>query len=150
MLSKEKADELEIFEICRNSGDIKIGDCFTGINKKCMKYYSKAFLKKPCRCIGKVDDKQRIFVTEDKRCYFTVSDGWGEKNGVLTFVHLDNDMFFENPTGINELRDYIDSIPPAKSWISAMSGFSRRSWANRYLKALEEYEINHECIENGK
>ena len=104
-----------------------------------MKYYSKAILKKPCRCIGKTDDK-RIFVTEDRRCYFTISDGWGEKNGILTFVHLDNDMFFENPTGINELRAYVDSIPPAKNWIRALSNYSRRSWATRYLETLEEYE----------
>ena len=150
MLSKEKADEFEVFEICKNSRDINIGDSFIGINKRCMRCYSKAFLKKPCRCIGKVDDKQRIFVTDDKRCYFTVSGGWGEKNGVLSFVHLDNDMFFENPTGVNELRDYIDNIPPSKSWIRALSNHSRRSWATKYLETLEEYEKSHACIDAGK
>ena len=40
MLSKEKADELKIFEICKSSVDIEVGDYFTGINEKCMKYYS--------------------------------------------------------------------------------------------------------------
>ena len=145
MLAKDRMEELAILEICKNSGDIDVGDCFIGIDERCMNGYSKTFLSKPCYCIGKVDDKKRIFVTENKRCYFTVSGGWGEKDGVLTFVHLDNDLCFDYPTGINELRNYVDNIPDIpnrQSWTGAMINSSKKRMANMYLKALQEFEEN--------
>lgn len=142
MLSEELAIELDILEICKNSGDINVGDSFTGIDVRCMNGYSKTFLSKPCYCIGKVGDKKRVFVTDNKRCYFTVSGGWGKKDGVLSFVHLDNDLYFDYPTGINELRDYINNIPAAHSLTGAMISSAKKRRANMYLKALQEYEEN--------
>ena len=123
MLSEELAIELDILEICKNSGDINVGDSFTGIDVRCMNGYSKTFLSKPCYCIGKVGDKKRVFV-------------------VLSFVHLDNDLYFDYPTGINELRDYINNIPAAHSLTGAMISSAKKRRANMYLKALQEYEEN--------
>jgi hypothetical protein len=69
MLSEQKELEFEILEICKNSGDVNVGDRFDGV------MYNSEFGDRPCVCIGKTNNT-RLFVTEDKRCYFTVSGGW--------------------------------------------------------------------------
>lgn len=52
MLSKEKIFENKTYEICKNSGDINVGDHFKGI---LVKDDLCELSKKLCTCIGKIN-----------------------------------------------------------------------------------------------
>ena len=132
MLSKEYETRLEILEICKNSGDIDVGEHFSGV------MYSNELYNKPCVCIGKTE-RTRLFRTEDRTCYFTVSGGWGEKEGELVEIEIGSFLRFDKPSGIEEIRDYIDNMPAAHSRTGAIVNDSKRKTANMYIKALEKY-----------
>ena len=147
MLSEEKEIELEIFEICKNSGDVNVGDRFDGV------MYSRELGDRPCVCIGKTNS-YRLFVTEDKLFYFTVSDGWGVKDGKLAGVYISGRIRFEKPAGADEIRSYIKNLKPATSCSSAVYRHGYKTAAEMYLNALQKFEDNnneskgiqpHEC-----
>ena len=135
MLSEEKEIRLEILEICKNSGDVNTGDRFEGV------MYSSDLGNRPCVCIGKAE-KSRLFVTEDKRCYFTVSGGWGVKDGKLAAIDIYGRIRFDNPSGVEELRSYISGLKPPTSWSGAMLRYGRMVTVKSYLNALQKLEEN--------
>ena len=136
MLTKEKKLEFEILEICKNSGDIEVGDRFDGFyGYKCYdELYDRSFL-----CIGKRDNV-RLFTTMDKLYYFTVSGGWGEKDGKLVAIEIYGMLHFKVPSGADELRNYISSLKPATGYSSAMLRQARIKVAENYLEALQKFE----------
>ena len=133
MLSEEKEIELEILEICKSSGDVNVGDRFDGV------MYNSEFGDRPCVCIGKTNNT-RLFVTEDKRCYFTVSGGWGVKDGKLASVDIYGQLRFDKPSGADELRSYIKNLKPATSCATAALRHGYKTVAEMYLDALEKLE----------
>lgn len=135
MLSEEKEIELEIFEICKNCGDVNTGDRFDGV------MYNSELDDRPCVCIGKTENS-RLFVTEDKLCYFTVSGGWGVKDGKLAGVYISGRIRFEKPAGADELRSYIKNLKPATSCATAALRHGYKTVAEIYLNALQKLEEN--------
>ena len=135
MLSEEKEIGLEILETCKNSGDINVGDRFDGV------MYISDLGDRPCVCIGKTE-KSRLFVTEDKRCYFTVYYGWGEKGGKLAGVYISGRIHFDKPSGADELRSYINNLKPATSCATAALRHGYKTVAEIYLDALQKLEEN--------
>ena len=133
MLSEEKEIELEILEICKNSGDINVGDRFEGV------MYNSDLGDRPCVCIGKTNS-YRLFVTEDKRCYFTVYYGWGAKDGKLAGVYISGRIRFEKPAGADEIRSYIKNLKPATSCATAALRHGYKTRAEMYLDALQKFE----------
>ena len=133
MLSEEKEIELEIFEICKNSGDITVGDRFEGV------MYNSDLGDRPCVCIGKTNS-YRLFVTEDKLFYFMVSDGWGVKDGKLAGVYISGRIRFEKPAGADEIRSYIKNLKPPTSCVSAARRHGYKTVAEMYLEALQKLE----------
>ena len=133
MLSEEKEIRLEILETCKNSGDINVGDRFDGV------MYISDLGDRPCVCIGKTNS-YRLFVTEDKLCYFTASDGWGVKDGKLAGVKIGNLLRFDKPSGADELRSYIKNLKPATSCATAALRHGYKTRAEMYLDALQKFE----------
>ena len=133
MLTEEKKLELEILEICKNSGDIEVGDRFDGV------MYNTELGDRPCVCIGKTKSS-RLFVTEDKRCYFTVYYGWGEKGGKLAGVYISDRIHFDKPSGADELRSYIKNLKPPTSCATAALRHGYKTVAEIYLEALQKFE----------
>lgn len=133
MLSEEKEIRLEILETCKNSGDINVGDRFDGV------MYISDLGDRPCVCIGKTE-KSRLFVTEDKLCYFTVSGGWGVKDGKLAAIDIYGRIRFKKPSGADELRSYISGLKPPTSWSGAMLRYAHMTLARSYLDALQKFE----------
>ena len=133
MLTKEKELELEILEICKNSGDIEVRDRFDGV------MYNTELGDRPCVCIGKTKSS-RLFVTEDKRCYFTVYDGWGVKDGKLAGVKICSLLRFDKPSGADEIRSYIKNLKPATSCVSAVYRHEFKTIGEIYLEALQKLE----------
>ena len=133
MLSERKEQELEILEICKNSGDVNVGDRFDGV------MYNSDLVDRPCVCIGKTNS-YRLFVTEDKLCYFMASDGWGVKGGRLAGVKIGNLLCFDKPSGADEIRSYIKNLKPPTSCASAALHHGYKTRAEIYLDALQKFE----------
>ena len=134
MLPRAEVIKNEIYEICKNSPDVKIGQKFSGV------MYNDELRDKPCRCIGKREDFERYFVTEDELCYFTASDGCGEKDGYLYAVNIYGQLRFEKPTDRNGLRDFIKNFKRPESVVGAVRRHTETIAAGKYIKALEKYE----------
>lgn len=133
MLTEKKELELEILEICKNSSDIEVGDRFDGV------MYNTELGDRPCVCIGKTKSS-RLFVTEDKLCYFTVYDGWGVKDGKLAGVKICSLLRFDKPSGADEIRSYIKNLKPPTSCVSAALRHGYKTVAEIYLEALQKFE----------
>ena len=133
MLTEEKKLELEILEICKNSGDIEVGDRFDGV------MYNTELGDRPCVCIGKTKSS-RLFVTEDKRCYFAVYNGWGEKDRKLVAIYISGKLCFDKPSGADEIRSYIKNLKPATSCVSAVYRHEFKTIGEIYLEALQKLE----------
>ena len=118
MLSKRKEYRDEIYEICQKSGDVNINDHFTGVILSESKVYDKSYASTPCKCIGKIGSSERVFLTDDKLCYFSVTDGWGEKEGCL--VALEQGFVFRHDIPM-ELEDLKASVaePPETHGVAA-------------------------------
>lgn len=137
MLSKEEEKELELLEICRDSEDVNVGDHFSGVYGGWRDFVGESF-----SCIGKRGDKRRLFVTDDRKRYFAVSDGWGKKDGKLAIISVCNELEFNEPTGIEGLKEYIESLPEPHGMSSYYFYYSRKGYASLYIKALQELEEN--------
>ena len=133
MLSNDKRIQYETFEICKDSGDVEIGETFNGVMN------DTALNNEPCVCIGKLGD-ERLFRTEDRTCYFTVSDGWGKKDGRLVGMHIGNFLRFDKPSGIEEIRAYIKNREHPDSPNGATIGFGERAMARMYIDVLGQLE----------
>ena len=134
MLSKEKIFEHTTYEICKNSGDINIGDHFEGI---LVKDDLCELTKKPCTCIGKINDTERVFQSDDKLCYFSVKDGWGKFNGYLAALSTGFFLRFNAPTDLNGVRELINNPPPAKSMYGNMLRHSEITAAKMIIESVD-------------
>lgn len=89
MLSAKILNEKEIYEICQHSADISVNDRFKGALFFSAQQEDEYLSQTTVICIGKIDNTERIFRTEDKLCYFGVSVGWGVKDEYSAHVeHL--------------------------------------------------------------
>ena len=75
MLSAKILNEKEIYEICQHSADISVNDRFKGALFFSAQQEDEYLSQTTVICIGKIDNTERIFRTEDKLCYFGVSVG---------------------------------------------------------------------------
>ena len=120
MVSERKKKEMEIFTICQTSGDVNIGNRFKGAKFLSSVLYDNYYAKTPCICIGKIDNSERVFVTEDKLCYFSVTYGWGEKDGYLVALNQGFEFKHDQPMGIKELKEFITNSTEAHGFASHM------------------------------
>ena len=111
MLSKRKEYQNEIYEICKKSGDVSINDRFRGVQFSESALYDKYYAETPCVCIGKIGSSERVFLTDDKLCYFSVTNGWGAKDGYL--VALEQGFIFKHdvPMEIEDLKEFVANPP---------------------------------------
>ena len=136
MLPKAEVIKNEIYEICKNTPDVEIGQKFSGV------MYNDELGDRPCRCIGKYYDFERLFVTEDRLCYFIASDGCGEKDGKIYAVDICGQLRFEKPTDLDGLKAFVKNFSHADSFVGAVRRHTEKIVAERYIEALEELEEN--------
>ncbi|MDD6022565.1 MAG: hypothetical protein ACI4GA_02880 [Acutalibacteraceae bacterium] len=140
MLSAEKMKEKEIRKICLSSGDISVNDRFKGVSFSSERDYDENLSGKTIICIGKADDDERIFCTDDNLCYFGVSDGWGVENGHLVALSKTFCLHFDKPMGIDDLENYIKNKPEVHGFISHMALSSKISAIKKVLSAVKTNE----------
>ena len=138
MMSERKKKEMEIFAICQTSGDVNINDRFKGTKFLSSVLYDDYYAKTPCICIGKIGNSERVFVTEDKLCYFSVTYGWGEKDGFLVALNQGFEFKHDQPMGIKELKEFIANSTEAHGFASHMKQGLELAVAKKIIELLEK------------
>ena len=138
MMSERKKKEMEIFTICQTSGDVNIGDRFMGTRFLSSVLYDKYYAKTPCVCIGKIGNSERVFVTEDKLCYFSVTYGWGEKDGFLVALNQGFEFKHDQPMEIAELKEFVANPPEAHGFASNMKRGLEIAEAKKIIELLQK------------
>lgn len=138
MLSVKNLKKREFYEICHHSNDVSVNDRFKGALFFSEVQGDKRLSSTPVICIGKLGDNERIFRTEDKRCYFGVSEGWGVKDGYLFSLNEEFCLEFKKPMDVNDLKDYLKDPPVPHGFVSHMALGSKISLIKEVLPALEK------------
>lgn len=93
-------------------------------------------------CLGKPDEFRRIFVTDDRRRYFSVCNGWGKRDGKLVALNITDELIFEGPMGVKELREYIDDIPHASGLYENIFRDMKIKYIEQIIGFLQETEAD--------
>lgn len=140
MLSAKILNEKEIYEICQHSTDISVNDRFKGALFFSAQKEDEYLSQTTVTCIGKIDNTERIFRTEDKLCYFGVSVGWGAKDSYLVSLNKKFCLKFDEPMDIKELKAYLENPPVPHGFASCMAFASKISLIKKVLSVLETTE----------
>lgn len=140
MLSAKNLNKKEIYEICQHSADISVNGRFKGALFFSAQQEDEYLSQTTVICIGKIDNTERIFRTEDKLCYFGVSIGWGVKDDYLVSLNKEFCLKFNEPIGIKELKAYLENPPVPHGFVSHMSFASKISLIKKVLSVLETTE----------
>ena len=137
MLSKRKEYQNEIYMACQKSGDVNINDRFKGVRFLGSVFFEKYYETTPCVCIGKIGSSERVFLTEDKLCYFSVTGGWGEKDGFLVALSQGFEFKHDKPMEIDDLKKLISNLPEAHGFASHMKRGIEIGTAKKLISILE-------------
>ncbi len=138
MLSKRKEYQNEIYEICQKSGDVSINDRFRGVQFSESALYDKFYAEKPCVCIGKIGGSERVFLTDDKLCYFSVTDGWGKKDGYLVALNQGFVFRLDTPMELEDLKEFVADPPEAHGFAANMKRCAEIRIAKTIISILEK------------
>lgn len=137
MLSKRKEYQNEIYRICQKSGDVNTNDRFNGVRFFDSVLYEKYYETMPCVCIGKIDNSERVFLTEDKLCYFSVTGGWGEKDGFLVALSQGFEFKHDTPMELDDLKKFVSNPPEVHGFASHMKRGMEIGVAKKIINLLE-------------
>ena len=138
MLSKRKEYQNEIYEICQKSGDVSINDRFKGVQFSESALYDKSYAEMPCVCIGKIGGSERVFLTDDKLCYFSVTDGWGENDGYLVALNQGFVLRHDISMDLEELKEFVADPPEAHGFAANMKRCAEIRIAKIIISILEK------------
>ena len=137
MLSKRKEYRDEIYEICKKSGDVNVNDHFTGVIFSESALYDRSYASMPCKCIGKIGSSERVFLTDDKLCYFSVTDGWGEKDGYLAALGQGFVFRHDTPMELEDLKAFVAEPPEAHGFAANIKRCAEIRIAKTIISILE-------------
>ena len=137
MLSNKLKRERKIVSICEESRDFHVGDTFKKVvfaddDDEQIKtnigiYYC-----------GKVSGDEALFRTGDGRVYFSICNGWGEKDGIL--YGLEQGFFFDfghSTTEETTLTECKNSLGTYSTWGGAMAFQSRKGTLDTIAKVMK-------------
>lgn len=139
MLSKRKEYENEVYKICQKSGDINVNDRFAGVKFMLSVINDEYYSHLPCICIGKIDNSERVFVSEDKLCYFSVTSGWGQKDGYLVALNKGFEFKHDIPMELNDLKKFVSNPPEAHGFASHMKRGMEIDVAKKIINILDNH-----------
>ena len=140
MLSSKIKRERTIVSICEESREFLVGDTF---KKVVFAEGDDEKVKKSAgiRYCGKVSEEEALFRTGDGRVYFSVRDGWGEKDGVL--YGLEQGLFFDFGHATTEetiLSECESSLGTYSTWGGAMAYKARKGTLDTIAKVMKNRE----------
>ena len=138
MLSKRKEYQNEIYEICQKSGDVSINDRFRGVQFSESALYDKSYAEKPCVCIGKIGGSERVFLTDDKLCYVSVTGVWRKKDGYLVALNQGFVFRHDSPMELEELKVFVADPSEAHGFAANMKRCAEIRIAKTIISILEK------------
>lgn len=122
MVSKNITEKIRIYDICKNSGDIRPDETFRGIIIAHQGSFDTISTNTKIVCCGKVSDNELLLRTEDGRYYFSIYDGWGEEHGILYGLRFGIFFDFKHPTTTDIiLAECEANIGSYRTWGGAMA-----------------------------
>ena len=89
-------------------------------------------------CCGRIGDEEALFRTADGQYYFTVLEGWGEKNGSLFGIRIGWIHDFKHPTTVPEALALCRNNPSDYCSYAGMLAYRDRKYKfGEILKVLE-------------
>lgn len=126
MLSPTIIRKRQVLAVCENSRDIIPGDEFHGVRIAEPDDLVHLPLNPTIVCIGQLDVDEMLFSADNGRYYFTVIDGWGEKDQMLYGLEFGDYYDFKHPTttesAIEELE--MQAKPTFTTWGGAMKYYA--------------------------
>lgn len=138
MLSNKLKKERKIVSICEESRDFHVDDTF----KKVVFADDDDEQVKTTAGIsycGRVSGDEALFRTGDGRVYFSICDGWGEKDGIL--YGLEQGIFFDfgHPTTEDTiLAECEKGLGTYSTWGGAMAYQSRKGTLDTIAKVMKK------------
>ena len=135
MLSTKMKNKNRIISICENSDEIKVGDIFDGAE---FADESEGIKTKIVFC-GKISEEELLFRSLSGRFYFSISDGWGEKNGILYGIKKGFLFDFGHPTTEENITfECEQSLGTYHSSVGAMAYQSKKSVLDKIMIVINE------------
>ena len=101
---------------------VETGDVFRGIYFAEKPYWPKNDFSKQKVCVHGIAYEDELLVsTEKQRCFFTLRDGWGAKDGYLYGIRLGFFMDFGHSVTRDEIQEMMDN-PLEKNGVYARIG----------------------------
>lgn len=142
MLSQELLAKIHTYTVCERSGEIEVGDTFISVRF--------ADVAPSCDvsgiavvCCGKVSDDELLFRSEDGQYYFSVRDGWGEKDGVLYGISRGIFFDFGHPTSDETILAECESaLGEYHSWAGALAYQSKKHTLEKIAEVMRRTDNN--------
>ncbi len=137
MLSNKLKKERKIVSVCEESRDFHIGDTF----KKVVFANDDEQVKTNTGIsyCGKVSSNEALFRTGDGRVYFSICEGWGEKEGIL--YGLEQGIFFDFGHATTEesiLSECEKGLGTYSTWGGAMAYQSMKGTLDTIAKVMKK------------
>ena len=127
MLSKSLVWKNHVYSICEKSEDILPGATFSGVHLADHEEFDAIPKGVIIVCCGKISNHELLFRTEDGRYYFSLREGWGEKDGVLYGLGQGIFYDFKHATTPDTILAECDAaVGTYHTWGGAMAYQSRK------------------------
>ena len=128
--------------ICAKSADVAAGQEFSGCVFAHENSGTAPLKGKKVVCVGKIGDGERVFRTIDGKAYFSVTCGWGEKDGVLCGLSRGFCLPLAAPvTKPEDLQTLLDEPARPASFASALKEQARRSAIKKIIYAMKDAKM---------
>lgn len=131
MLTGAFAEQLRVFAICANSGEVKRGDRFDSVTFA----DGSERISNTVVCAG-VKDDELILRSEDMRVWFSLRLGWGASGGALYGIEKGFYCDFGRPADADGLKLLAAEAPAPHGWAQALEYQARRKAAKKIVAVL--------------
>lgn len=88
--------------------------------------------------LEKIGGSERVFLTDDKLCYFSVTDGWGKKDGYLVALNQGFVFRLDTPMELEDLKEFVADPPEAHGFAANMKRCAEIRIAKTIISILEK------------
>ncbi len=138
MLCEKIRNIIKIAEVClSDSRTFSPGMTFDGVTVAetgCIA--DKSILNRRIRCHGITDGEKLLVSSDDMRCFFTLNDGWGEKNRRLYALSIGFYIDFGAPVTLELLEKMLSEPASPKGVYAALAEQEKRKNIKKIISVL--------------
>lgn len=139
MLCERIRNTIRIAAVClSDSRAFSSGMTFDGVTVAETGYIAdKSILNRRIRCHGITDSEGLLVSSDDMRCYFTLKDGWGEKNRRLYALSIGFYIDFGAPVTLELLEKMLSEPVKSKGVYAALAEQEKRKHIKTIISVLK-------------